>query len=151
MKKLLFLCLIIAQVGTSQVPEPSNQTFNERNARIALSEMRAYLRSGASPQDSAFTLASNNFDVSYYRCEWQIDPAIKYIKGTVTALFTVTESTNSISFDLSKKLVADSVLYHGQQIAFIQSDSHELKLQLPSTLEVGRMDSVSIYYQGVPD
>ena len=28
--------------------------------------------------------ASGNFHVTYYRCEWRADPAIRYIAGTVT-------------------------------------------------------------------
>src|SRR5687768_938126 len=113
MKKLLILCLIISYIGTAQAPGPSDETFNEKNTRIALGEMRAHLRSGTSALDSAFTLASNNFDVNHYRCEWQLDPAVKYISGKVTARFTITASTTTISFDLNKKLIADSVLYHG--------------------------------------
>ena len=46
------------------------------------------------------TFASNNFDIKYYRLEWEVDPAIRYITGKVTAYYVITSSTNTIAFDL---------------------------------------------------
>ena len=45
--------------------------------------------------EAAATAASNNFDVKYYRCEWEVDPAIRYIKGKITVYFVVTAATKS--------------------------------------------------------
>src|SRR5258705_4471122 len=53
--------------------------------------------------------SSNNFDVKYYRCEWQVDPAVRFIKGKVTVYFIITSATNTISFDLMDSLITDSV------------------------------------------
>ena len=33
------------------------------------------------------TGASLNFDVKYYRAEWEVDPAVRFIKGKVTTYF----------------------------------------------------------------
>ena len=33
--------------------------------------------------------ASSNFQVTYYRCVWDIDPAVRYIKGSVTSHFII--------------------------------------------------------------
>src|SRR5947207_1021079 len=56
------------------------------------------------------TFASNNFDIKYYRLEWEVDPAIRYITGKVTAYYVITSSTNTIAFDLmSSGLNVDSV------------------------------------------
>ncbi len=35
------------------------------------------------------TSSSNDFDVKYYRCEWEIDPAIRYIRGIVTIYYPI--------------------------------------------------------------
>ena len=48
--------------------------------------------------------ASNNFDVKYYRCEWEVDPAVRFIKGKVTVYFTLTSAANSISLDLISEI-----------------------------------------------
>src|SRR5690349_3846476 len=55
------------------------------------------------------TLSSANFDVKYYRCEWEVDPAAYYIAGKVTVYFVITSSANSISFDLMNSMNVDSV------------------------------------------
>src|SRR5215212_846488 len=55
------------------------------------------------------SLSSTNFDVKHYRCEWTIDPAVRYIKGVVTSLFQVNTPSNSITYDLMDDLIVDSV------------------------------------------
>jgi hypothetical protein len=94
--------------------------------------------------------ASGNFDVNYYRCEWEIDPAIRFIKGKVTSYFTITSSTDNIIYDLSDTLTVDSITYHGNQLLYRRMGNDALQLQFPFVLSLGNVDSVSIYYQGVP-
>ena len=38
--------------------------------------------------------ASGNFNVNYYRCEWNVDPSIRYIAGKVTSYFKITSAAN---------------------------------------------------------
>ena len=46
----------------------------------------------------------SNFDVKYYRCRWNINPAIREISGSVTTFFTPTEpGIDSLIFDLHQK------------------------------------------------
>src|SRR4051812_666864 len=96
------------------------------------------------------SVSSNNFDINYYRCEWTIDPAIRFIAGTVTSYFTITNTTNNIVFDLNKTLTVDSVLYHGNKIGFLQNNNNSLQVNLPLTLNGNQKDSVSIFYKGIP-
>src|SRR4051795_7920772 len=69
------------------------------------------------------TLASNNFDVKYYRCEWEVDPAIRYIKGKVTVYYLITSATNFIALDLMNDLVTDSVKQHNLLLTKSQSNN----------------------------
>ena len=62
--------------------------------------------------------ASSNFQVTYYRCVWDIEPASCYIKGAVTSHFITNASSNSIRYDLASQLTVDSVYYHGSKISF---------------------------------
>src|SRR5438045_5340923 len=64
------------------------------------------------------TGASNNFDVNYYRCEWEVDPAVRFIKGKVTVYFTITSSTNSISLDLMSALTTDSIKQRNSPLTY---------------------------------
>lgn len=100
---------------------------------------------------SLYVASSSNFNIDYYRCEWNIDPAVRYISGKVTAYFTMTESSSSVSFDLENSLVADSVVQRGSKLSFIQTSNMELRIEFGKTLSAGTRDSVSIYYQGIPD
>ncbi|MEP6747340.1 MAG: M1 family aminopeptidase [Bacteroidota bacterium] len=96
------------------------------------------------------TVASNNFDVTFYRCEWAIDPNIRFITGKVTSYFTVTSASDKIVFDLSDTLSVDSIIYHGNQLGFTKIGNDGLQLEFTVTLDAGKKDSVSIYYKGVP-
>lgn len=96
------------------------------------------------------SLASNNFDVKYYRGEWQVDPAVRYIKGKLTMYFTVLSNGNAITLDLvTGFLTVDSVKRNNQLLTFTHIDS-ALNINFSPSLTVGTLDSVSVYYQGSP-
>ena len=107
----LFILLMFSNLTSiGQSANPSWQAD-----AIAGMERDAHARIGRAARG---TNASNNFDVSYYRCEWKIDPAIRYIGGNVTIYFRTTANTNSITLDLSDALITDSVKQHGSQLMF---------------------------------
>lgn len=93
--------------------------------------------------------AVSNFDAKYYRCEWEVDPAIRYIKGKVTIYFVVANTATSISVDLMSPLVVDSVKQRNNVLTK-QHANNILQIDFPSSVNTGTFDSVSIYYQGVP-
>ncbi len=94
--------------------------------------------------------ASGNFDIHYYRCEWTLDPTIRFIQGKVTSYFTILIATDKIIFDLSDTLSVDSIRYRGNPMPFQRPGNDALQLQFPASLPAGTLDSVSIYYSGVP-
>jgi aminopeptidase N len=95
------------------------------------------------------TSASNNFDVNYYRCEWKVDPAIRYIKGMVTIYYTITAATTSISLDLMNTLNIDSVVQRKGILDKIHSND-VLQVNFSETISAGNEDSITIYYNGIP-
>ncbi len=94
-------------------------------------------------------VVGENYDITYHRLEWTIDPNIYYIKGCVTTYFTIKKQTDSIRFDLENELVVDSVLYHNSKINFSHSDNI-LSIKFLNPLVLNQKDSVSVYYQGEP-
>ncbi|MFN2439062.1 MAG: M1 family aminopeptidase [Chitinophagaceae bacterium] len=96
------------------------------------------------------SVSSNNFDVHFYRCEWTIDPAVRFISGSVTSHFTITSSTNNIVFDLTNTLTVDNVIFRGNKISFIQTPDNGLQINFPAMLVSSQKDSVSIFYKGAP-
>lgn len=109
---------------------------------------RAYRQAVASSIGSS--AASPDFTVSHYRLEWEVDPAVRFIRGRITAAFTVTAGTSSISFDMANELTVDSVLYHGNAISFSKPGNLTLTLAFPSPLPSNTRDSVTICYAGTP-
>ena len=95
------------------------------------------------------TLAADNFDVKYYRCEWEVDPAAYYITGKVTVYFVPSVSANSISFDLMSSLTVDSIKQRNTILTKLQSNN-VLLINFPVSVNAGILDSVSIYYKGPP-
>jgi len=113
-------------------------------------EQAAYQRNIAGNNTiESITSASNNYDVKYYRCEWEVDPAVRYITGKVTVYFIITVPTNNIQIDLMNALTVDSVKQRNILLVK-QHTNNTLSFDFPVAINAGVLDSVSIYYKGVP-
>jgi len=111
-------------------------------------EKRGYVQQ-LDPPDG-FTLASNNFKVFYYCLRWNINPAVRYISGSVTSYVTMTASGNQLVYDLDNSLVVDSVVFRNHPVYFLQSVNKTVAVNLSVTLDAGQKDSLTIYYHGTP-
>jgi len=112
---------------------------------IALAEGQAHARLTT----SQISTASENFDIKYYRCEWQVDPAVRYITGKITSYFIIASSSDHISFDLMDALTVDSIRHKNSLLSFEHLDN-TLKINFASPDPGGVLDSVTVYYQGIP-
>ena len=124
----------------------SPQVVCKPSGEIALMERRNHERVGHSPDQ---VLASGNFEVRYYRCEWEVDPANYYITGKVTAYFFTTTQASSISFDLMNSMTVDSVKQRNTVLGKLHT-SNVLQVNFPVTMNTGTLDSLTIYYKGPP-
>ena len=142
MKRFLLLAGLIPFLTQLQ-----GQQFRNEVVSIAESE-----RKGAEALLSAEmkSVASNNYDVQHYRCEWKLDPGVRYIAGRITVRFTMAQAGNTITLDMANQLVADSIVYHGSKITSTRPGNDGLIVQFPASIAAGTKDSVSIYYQGNP-
>jgi aminopeptidase N len=94
--------------------------------------------------------AANNNNVVYTRCFWEVDPAVNYIKGAITPYFIPSVAGfNQIEFDLSSSLNVDSVKYHDTAVTFSHANDL-LQINLPHVVPISTVDSICIFYQGVP-
>ncbi len=141
-KKLLVAALILLTIKL----QAQNQESNPVN-KIAAMEKEAYAKRNT---NGLLSLASNNFSIHYYKCEWTIDPKKNYITGKVTPHFIVSGTANSLVFDLSNVLKVDSILMRKTKLSFSQASNLTLTVNLPSTYANGAKDSISIFYQGAP-
>lgn len=96
------------------------------------------------------SVASSNYDVLFYNCDWHVDPAAQFISGSVALHFALLSNSNSITLDLYKDLVVDSIVFRNNNIAFLHSGEQSLQVNFPAALNSGVKDSIRIYYHGVP-
>jgi aminopeptidase N len=95
--------------------------------------------------------ASQGYDVSYYRLNVYLDPRFSSISGRVDMHFTAVQSLLTlIELDLVTSMKVDSVKYHGTNCFFQQEPTQVLQVYLPSVLNLGEHDSISIWYHGQP-
>lgn len=98
------------------------------------------------------TPAGENLNVLHYRCQWYIDPRVRAISGKVRTSFQVTSDTASmLIFDLSNALTVDSVVFQNQKRHSYFQSNLLLKIQLGQILAQGTIDSVFVYYHGIPN
>lgn len=122
------------------------QEFCKQTHDIAIQEQLAHQRLLFARGASA---ASENFDVKYYRCEWELDPSVRYIKGKITVYYKILQASGDITLDMMSSLVADSVKQHGALLSFSQP-TNALQVSFAGTVNSGVIDSISIYYHGIP-
>ena len=145
MKKILLPLLLLA-AWTSKAQINNNIDLCKSVNEIARMERLGHQRLG---NNTLETLAGVNIDVKYYRCEWEVDPAVYYISGKVTVYFVMNSASNSISFDLMNSMTVDSAKQHGTLLTKTHT-SNVLQLTLTGSLAANTLDSVSIYYKGPP-
>jgi aminopeptidase N len=133
----------LAALGTQSLRAQHAEIFEQEKARYhALTALQKTTGSASS--------ASSDFTVSHYRFEWEVDPAVRFLKGKVTSSFIITAPSSNIRFDLSDSLQVDSVLYRTQKLSQARPGNNTLQINFPTNLTAGTRDSVSIFYQGKP-
>ncbi len=138
---LIFLTIFVSKLYGQQVNNYCKEIDN-----IALSEGRTYTRVSVANET---TFASQNFDVKYYRCEWTIDPAVRYISGKVTSYYVITVATDTITYDLMDDLMVDSISQGNKLISF-EHLNNTVKINFDTKKSAGTLDSVTIFYHGIP-
>jgi len=142
----IFICLIFLYSNAYAQDISYEPNIIKKTKEIALTESQAF--SNRQTQVKR-TEASNNFDVKYYRCEWQTDPAIRFIQGKVSSFFMILADADYIVYDLSDSLAVDSVKERNGLLSFKQKDN-TLKISFSNLKSKGTFDSVTVFYHGVP-
>ncbi|MDI9256308.1 M1 family aminopeptidase [Flavobacterium sedimenticola] len=114
--------------------------------RIAESEMKA------ASQLMAFQVNPNtaNYDVTYHKLEFTVNPSVYAITGKVTTTFTALSNMTTVTFDLTNQLNVSSVKQGTTNLTYVQNTNNELVITLPSTLTTGNSATVEINYSGAP-
>jgi len=103
-----------------------------------------------SARNASTCAVSDNYDVKYYRCCWNINPAINAVSGNITTYFKPQSIIDSLQMDASITLSIDSVLYHNFKIVFAQQTGDILQIHFPTSINVNILDSITVFYHGTP-
>ncbi len=138
--KILTFLLFLSSTGL-QAQQLPNATLHEHTARCSHAHF---------PINYSATGIGDSYDMRYQRLEWTVDPAKFYISGIITTYFVPMHSkVSTLSFDLTKSLIVDSVIIHQQNQTFTHKDN-VLSITLDKVLQPNQLDSVQIVYHGEP-
>lgn len=134
---LLFLFMLTFTVAQNQ-PEKNNEIAN-----IEMKSAHKLINMPINPD-------TQNYDITYHKLEFTVDPAVNAISGKVTTTYTATSDMNSVTFDLANELIVSTVIMNNQNLTFIENGNNELVITLPTTQYLGTSATVEITYAGVP-
>ncbi len=142
MKKVLLVLFIL--IGTASLAQKPEKGFLDKKSR---SEIARYLKSASFREIDS----DHDYDLIYQRMDWQIDPAVVYIKGSVTSYFKSTvQDLATIRFDMHDSLSVDSITGGGQLLDYTHLEN-TLTVQLNRQYNLSETDSFTIFYQGKPN
>ena len=93
---------------------------------------------------------TSNYDITYHKLEFTVNPAVAAITGKVTTTFTALDNLTTVTFDLDDNMKVTSVSENGNALSFSQNSNDELVITLQNTLNQGNATSVTIDYNGNP-
>ncbi|HXU25601.1 MAG TPA: M1 family aminopeptidase, partial [Bacteroidia bacterium] len=135
MKKVIFILLIFTTHYFWAQSSFSSLIENEKKSFLA-------------SHNASTCAVSDNYDVKYYRCCWNINPAVNLVAGNITTYFKPQSPLDSIQMDASISLSIDSVLYHNSKTTFHQLTGDILQIHFPAS--ISSLDSITVFYHGVP-
>jgi aminopeptidase N len=137
--RILALSLLVSGLVIGQI-EHSIEEISESESKSAYSV--ANFRANAN---------TGNYDLTYHRLEFTLDPSIAFISGEVTSYFIAKEDLSQITFDLDDNLTVSQVTQDGNPLSFSQNSDDELIITLPQVQNQGVLDSLTVSYSGNPE
>ena len=140
MKKayLLLLCL------------PLSFVFAQSNTAKRSSIAEAEMKSAAQTMNIEVNPNTANYDITYHKLEFTVNPNTKFISGKITTTYTALANMNTITFDFANTLTASLVKKGTTNLTFTENSNNELIITLPSTQAVGTSATIEITYSGTP-
>ncbi|MFM9987948.1 M1 family aminopeptidase [Flavobacterium sp.] len=140
MKKITLIVLLLTNVfGFSQNEKYSTENIAEAEGKSASKIMNL-----------AVNPNTQNYDITYHKMEFTVDPTVYFISGKVTTTFTALSNMTTVTFDFANELTASSVKQGATNLSFVENTNNELVITLPTTITSGNSATVEITYSGAP-
>ena len=140
MKKTYLLLLLIS----------FTHLFSQNNESSIHSIAESEMKSASSLINFQVNPNTQNYDVTYHKLEFTVNPSVYFITGKVTTTFTALSNMNSVTFDLTNELTVSSVKRNNINLTFSQNTNDELIINFPSVVSIGSSTTVEISYSGAP-
>lgn len=147
--RLFFISIafLVSFVVKAQLPDNSPAAQIPEFNKLVATEGFSFK---SAKQANITSIAGSTYDLKYHKLEFTVDPSIRAVqKGVATTYYTTTATGDVITFDFIDAMVVDSIKQHG----ILQSFSHNndlITITLIDEFAVGQLDSVTIYFHGVP-
>ena len=126
-----------------------NISFAQTTVDTIHSISEAEMKSASATMNFAVNPNTLNYDITYQKLEFTVNPAVYFINGKVTTTFKALSSMSTVIFDLTNDLTVSSVKQNNLAVAFSQS-AEELTINLQNALAPGSSATVVITYSGAP-
>ncbi len=125
-------------------------SFAQKEQETLTEIINSEMKSASNLMAVAVNLNTLDYDVTYHKLEFTIDPEVYFVSGKVTTTYTALAIMNSVTFDLATQMVVTSVKKDNVNLVFVQNASNELVITLPSEQSIGSTATVEIIYSGAP-
>ncbi len=144
MKKNIF-CLVLF-FGIFCFAQTANVEFEQM--------VGAEMKSASSLKQLVVNPNTQNYDVTYSELRFTVNPSVFFISGNIITTFKALSNMSTVTFDFYKTttnpFTISSVKINNGTTTFSHNSSHELVINLPSTLTTGNSATVEISYSGTP-
>ncbi|TBX71317.1 T9SS type A sorting domain-containing protein [Flavobacterium silvisoli] len=124
--------------------------FAQKREITSHSIAEAEMKSASKTMNLQINANTQNYDITYHKLEFTINPNAKFITGKVTTTYTALSNMNTITFDFANELTASSVKMGTTSLTYVENTNNELVITLPATQTAGTSATVEISYSGVP-
>jgi aminopeptidase N len=124
--------------------------FAQNNIEKTNTIAEAEMKSASSLMEVQVNANTQNYDVTYHKLEFTINPAVYFISGKVTTTFKALSNMTTVTFDLNNNMTVSTVKNGNTNLTFTQNANKELVITLPNTVTTGSFATVEITYSGAP-
>lgn len=143
--KKIYLLLLILSISFS---------FSQSNQIEFKDLVNSEMRSASSSMNLIVNPNTQNYDVTYHKLEFTVNPSVYSVSGKVTTTFTALANMSTITFDLYKRPIGpftiSSVKRNNVSLTFTHNATHELVINFGTIIPAGTSATVEITYSGTP-
>jgi aminopeptidase N len=127
----------------------TSATFAQTTIDTIYSIAEAEMKSASATMNLSANPNTLNYDVTYQKLEFTVNPAVYFISGKVTTTFKALSPMSTVIFDLTNNLTVSSVKQNNVSIPFSQTPT-EVIITLSGLVNTNSSATVEVTYAGAP-